>query len=98
MELDGLKVNHAGLDQAADDLMSIVNRIDARMNHLEQELNPLRSNWIGDAQQAYTVAKARWDGAIHEMKDLLHSTSQQVTQSNAEYRAADARGARSFDI
>jgi 6 kDa early secretory antigenic target len=98
MELDGLKVNHAGLDQAADDLMSIVNRIDARMNHLEQELNPLRSNWIGDAQQAYTVAKARWDGAINEMKDLLHSTSQQVTQSNAEYRAADARGARSFDI
>lgn len=98
MELDGLKVNHAGLDQAADDLMNIVNKIDARMNHLEQELNPLRANWIGDAQQAYTVAKARWDGAIHEMKDLLHSTSQQVTESNAEYRAADARGARSFDI
>jgi WXG100 family type VII secretion target len=98
MELDGLKVNHAGLDQAADDLMGIVNRIDARMNRLEQELNPLRSNWIGDAQQAYTLAKQRWDGAIHEMKDLLRSTSQQVTQSNAEYRAADARGARSFDI
>jgi len=98
MELDGLKVNHAGLDQAADDLMSIVNKIDARMNHLEQELAPLRSSWIGDAQQAYTMAKQRWDGAIHEMKDLLHSTSQQVTLSNAEYRAADARGARSFEL
>ena len=98
MELDGLKVNHAGLDQAADDLMSIVNKIDARMNHLEQELDPLRSSWIGDAQQAHTMAKHRWDGAIHEMKDLLHSTSQQVTLSNAEYRAADARGARSFEL
>lgn len=98
MELDGLKVNHAGLDQAADDLMGIVNKIDARMQHLERELNPLQANWIGDQQVAYTRAKARWDGAIHEMKDLLHSTSQQVTQSNAEYRAADARGARSFDI
>jgi WXG100 family type VII secretion target len=98
MELDGLKVNHAGLDQAADDLMNIVNKIDARMNNLEQELAPLRSNWIGEAQQAYTVAKQRWDGAINEMRDLLRSTSQQVTQSNAEYRAADARGARSFDI
>jgi hypothetical protein len=32
------------------------------------------------------------------MKDLLHNTSQQVTMSNADYRAADARGARSFDI
>jgi early secretory antigenic target protein ESAT-6 len=98
MELDGLKVNHAGLDQAADDLMGIVNKIDARMQDLERELNPLRANWIGDAQQSYTVAKARWDGAINEMRDLLHSTSQQVTRSNAEYRAADARGARSFEM
>jgi hypothetical protein len=42
------------------------------------------------------VAAARWDGAITEMRDLLSSTSQQVTRSNIEYRAADARGARSF--
>jgi early secretory antigenic target protein ESAT-6 len=98
MELDGLKVNHAGLDQAADDLMGIVNKIDARMQHLERELNPLRANWVGDAQQAYPVAKQRWDGAIHDMRELLHSTSTQVTQSNAEYRAADQRGARAFEI
>jgi early secretory antigenic target protein ESAT-6 len=97
MDLDGLKVNHAALDRAADDVMGIVNDIDARMHALERELEPLRSSWVGDAQQAYTTAKAAWDGAIHEMRDLLHSTSRQVTESNAEYRAADARGARSFD-
>ena len=96
MELDGLRVDHAGLDRAADDLRGIVTRIDARMHLLEQELGPLRSQWVGDAQQAYTVAKARWDGAILEMRDLLTLTSQQVTLSNADYRAADARGARSF--
>jgi WXG100 family type VII secretion target len=98
MELDGLKVDHAGLDQAADDLLTIVKRIDARMNRLEHELEPLRTGWIGDAQQAFTVAKHRWDHAIREMKDLLHSTARQVTLSNAEYRAADARGARAFDL
>ena len=97
MDLDGLKVNHAGLDRAADDLMGIVNKIDNRMQSLDRELAPLRASWIGDAQQAYTVAKQRWDGAINEMRDLLHHTSRQVTQSNAAYRAADARGARSFD-
>lgn len=97
MDLDGLKVNHAGLDRAADDLMGIVNKIDNRMQSLERELAPLRASWIGDAQQAYTVAKQRWDGAINEMRDLLHQTSRQVTRSNAAYRAADARGARSFD-
>ena len=97
MELDGLRVDHQGLDQVADDLMSVVNqdrRPDAATS--TTELAPLRSQWVGEAQQAYTVAKARWDGAIHEMRDLLRVTSQQVAQANAEYRAADARGARSF--
>ena len=64
MNLDGLRVDHAGLDAAADDLHRTVNDIDARLNRLEQELSPLRSDWTGNAQQAYVAAKARWDGAI----------------------------------
>jgi early secretory antigenic target protein ESAT-6 len=98
MDLDALRVDHAGLDQAADDLMGIVAEIGGRMGRLERELSPLRSSWVGDAQQSYTVAKRRWDGAIAEMRDLLRDTSRQVTLSNADYRAADARGARAFDL
>jgi 6 kDa early secretory antigenic target len=98
MELDGLKVVHAGLEQAAADLMDIVNAIDARLRRLEQELGPLSSAWIGEAQAAYTYAKTRWDLAVVEMRDHLRRTSLQVAQSNAEYRAADARGARAFDL
>ncbi len=96
MELDGLRVDHAGLDQATDDLMTVVDRIGGRMSQLDDELGPLRSQWVGEAQQAYTVAKARWDGAIDEMRDLLRQTAHQVAQANADYRAADARGARAF--
>ena len=96
MDLDGLRVDHAGLDRTADDLRMIVTRIDARMQLLDGELAPLRAQWVGDAQRAYAAAKARWDLAIHEMRDLLRLTSEQVAVSNAEYRAADARGARSF--
>lgn len=98
MELDGLKVVHAGLDQAADDLRGVVGRIDGRLQQLDRDLAPLRTAWVGDAQQAYAAAKLRWDGAITQMRDLLEQTSQQVTRSNASYRAADARGARSFEI
>jgi early secretory antigenic target protein ESAT-6 len=98
MELDGLKVVHGGLDRTADELMSIVTRIDARLQRLEQDLEPLRSAWIGDAQQAYAGAKQRWDAAVTEMRDLLQHTAQQVARSNSSYRAADARGARAFDI
>jgi early secretory antigenic target protein ESAT-6 len=98
MTLDGLRVDHAGLDAAAEDLRRTVNEIDGRLNRLERELAPLRSDWAGNAQQAYVAAKARWDGAIQEMRDLLDQTGRSVLQSNAEYRAADQRGAASFDL
>jgi 6 kDa early secretory antigenic target len=98
MNIDGLRVNHAGLDQAAQDLHNGVKEIDDRMNRLEGELAPLRSDWTGDAQNAYLRAKATWDQAIREMRDLLADTSATVHQSNAEYRAADQRGAASFDM
>jgi len=96
MELDGLKVVHGGLEAAASDLMGIVGRIDTRMQQLEHELAPLRTSWIGDAQGAYAEAKWRCDCAITEMRDLLEETARQVSRSDAEYQAADLRGARSF--
>ena len=98
MSLDGLRVNHAGLDTAAEDLSQAVKRIDDRLNRLESELAPLRSDWTGNAQQAYHVAKTKWDNAMREMKDLLQDTSTTVHQSNADYKAADQRGAASFDF
>ena len=35
--------------------------------------------------------------AIREMRDLLGETSRAVQESNAEYQAADRRGAASFE-
>jgi len=97
MNFDGLRVNHAGLDTAAADLFATVQEIDHRLNRLESELSPLRSDWVGNAQAAYVTAKARWDAAMAEMRELLGQTSRAVHQSNAEYAAADHRGAASFD-
>lgn len=96
MYLEGLRVNHADLDQAAHDLRQAVREIDDRMQRLEHELAPLRSDWTGQARDAYAVAKERWDRAIHEMRSLLDQTSLAVHQSNADYRAADQRGASGF--
>ena len=98
MNLDGIRVNHAALDQAAADMFQTVKDIDDRMNRLESELAPLKSDWHGNAQQAYTTAKAKWDWAIQEMRDLLDESHQTVYQSNAEYQAADKRGAAAFEI
>ncbi len=91
-----LRVVHGGLDAVADDLTRTVREIDGRMDELAAELAPLQSDWTGQAQQAYLHAKATWDTALAEMRDLLAETSATVAQSNADYRAADARGAAAF--
>lgn len=98
MDLDGIRVNHAGLDQAAQDLRTKVMDIDHRLDRLESELGPLRHEWAGHARTAYDTAKARWDGAIQELKDRLDETGRTVAQSNADYAAADRRGAEAFRI
>ncbi len=95
---DGLVVNHAALDQAAQDLSNAVRGIDARMNQLEGELAPLQSEWTGQAKEQYAISKQRWNTAIHEMLQLLGQTSSSVAQSNAEYIASDQRGANSFTM
>jgi len=93
---DGLLVNHAGLDQIAQDLYNGVQAIDNRMNTLEQDLAPLQSQWDGQAKASYQVEKARWNAAIEEMKLLLADTSRTVTQSNDSFRTADNQGAARF--
>jgi 6 kDa early secretory antigenic target len=98
MSLDGIRVTHHALDQAAADMYQTVKDIDDRMNRLESELEPLKSKWMGNQPEAYRVAKAKWDWAIREMRDLLDDSQRTVYQSNEEYRAADQRGAARFEI
>jgi WXG100 family type VII secretion target len=98
MSLDGIRVTHGALDQAAADMYQTVKDIDDRMNRLESELEPLKSQWMGNQPEAYRVAKAKWDWAIREMRDLLDDSQRTVYQSNEEYRAADQRGAARFEI
>jgi WXG100 family type VII secretion target len=95
---DGLVVNHGGLNEVTDHLYKMVKDIDDRMNNLERDLAPLQSEWSGNAQNAYTDAKRKWDTAIAEMMQLLNETGSTVGQSNQDYHAADMRGANSFQI
>ena len=96
MTLDGSRVNHAALEQAAFEMETTVKDIDDRLNRLESELQPLRNDWAGNAQQSYVIAKGKWDTAIQEMKDLLTETHVSVTQSNQDYHSADMKGAAQF--
>lgn len=96
MQIEGIRVHHATLDRAVVDMQQTVREIDERLDRLERELAPLRSDWHGRAQEAYHQAKAIWDDAIRQMRELLDESRATVFQSNAEYQAADHRGAAQF--
>ena len=77
------------------DVMKAAKDIEARLDQLENELNPLRRTGTV-REEAYDQAKAKWDQAMQEMTLLLQQASQGVDSSNAEYKAADQRGAGRF--
>ncbi len=98
MSLDGLRVNHAGLDTAAEDLGRTVKQIDDRLNRLESELAPLRSDWTGSAQQAYTGREGEVGHRHAGDEDAAGRDRHHGDPVEPEYMAADQRGAASFDI
>lgn len=94
--IDGMLVEHAALDGAAADMAATVRAMESRLDALDRELAPLRSQWTGGQQEAYQVAKSTWEAAMREMSAVLGQTHVAVQQSNADYAAADARGAARF--
>lgn len=94
---DGILINHAALSSASQQLLTSATQIDERLNVLESDLGGLRGSWSGSAQESYLRAKATWDTAIAEVLSLLRETGAMVEASNADYRAADLRGAARFE-
>lgn len=96
--LDGLRVQHGALDAAAEAMYATVKKMDESLNSLESDIAPKVATWSGQQQEAYRASKAAWDWAMQELKDLLDRSHQSVYQSNAEYLAADKRGAGRFEF
>ena len=91
-----LLVSQSALAQAADDLAAAVAAMAARLAQLDREVAPLRTEWVGSAQEAYMGAKARWDAEIERLSSALSSVRLAVMQSAAQYAEADRRGAAMF--
>lgn len=93
---DVITVDHAALQQAATDLGRAVTASEERIERLAAELAPLRTEWYGAAQEAYLEARAVWESAQHEMRQLLARLGVAVTAAEEAYRTADQAGARAF--
>lgn len=98
MGFDGLRVNHAGLETAADQMGATVKRMTDALDRLATDVEKwiAEGGWEGDQKEAYWDAKRQWEWAMTQMTALLDDTSKTVYQSNADYARADLKGAHRF--
>lgn len=90
-------VNFETMESLMTALAGAATDITQHLNDLETQLQPLRDNWEGQAQEAYITAKVRWDGAMMEMTQLLEQARSNVLASADSYRNADQQGRKLFN-
>jgi early secretory antigenic target protein ESAT-6 len=91
-----LRVTHGALDLASTDLNTASQNLQKLIDDLESELNKRQQSWTGTAKDAYIPAKAQWNGAISDMRQLLFDLGQAVDKSNQSYLQADLQGSKLF--
>lgn len=91
-----LKVGHAGLDLASQDLGTASQNLDSLRSDLNAELDRLKPQWTGAAQDAYGPARAKWDQAVDEMILLLRDVGTTTSQVNQGFQDTDRRNAGLF--
>ncbi|MEV7397662.1 WXG100 family type VII secretion target [Aeromicrobium sp. NPDC092404] len=91
-----LAVDFGGLERGHGDINRGAGKLKGRLDQLEAELNPLRADWTGAASESYQQAKAKWDGAMEDIRLLLVDIATQVSTSSADYQATESRNTSRF--
>ena len=89
MNAGQLKVDFGGLDAAAADIRASAAQVQGRLDQLESELAPLRSDWTGSASASYQQAKPKCDAAMADMNLLLADIGNAVSPPNSDYQATE---------
>ena len=90
------QVNYGALDAAAADINTGAANLQNCLDDLEQTLNPLRSSWEGQTQEAYDDAQRRWNQGLEGLKDVLRRTSSAVDSARSNYQQTDQSNAARF--
>jgi WXG100 family type VII secretion target len=73
----GYKMQFGAVETAGSDLGTGATNIETKLNDMDTALKPLQADWTGEASEAYVQAKAKWNAALSEMKQILTEISRQ---------------------
>lgn len=96
---DGYMQVDFGVLQDTQDQLSLLYKqaldaVDGLQTRLENEL----SDWTGQSNGAYQVAKANWNAAFADMASMLNGASVHIGNANAAYMDAERRNTTYWEV
>jgi WXG100 family type VII secretion target len=88
---DTLVVNFGALDHASQAIQVALNTLDARLGEVDQLGKRLSATWSGEAQAAYQVRQAAWQGAAEDLSGMLRDIRTALTESMQHYLETEQR-------
>lgn len=83
-----IAVSGEGLGGLRESLARTAQGIAEELRTLDEKVARLRSEWSGDASDAYDAAQREWTTCLDEMGRILHEYSERVSDIDARYRQA----------
>jgi WXG100 family type VII secretion target len=84
-----LTVEFESVESLAETLAAAAGRISEILSTLGAEVSSLRSQWTGDASDAYDSAHASWTKDLTQMTAMLDEVSAAVGTAHNRYRTAE---------
>ena len=90
MAVDGeFSVNMPQVTSVIEQMRTANQKIQATTDELEAQAASNLQLWTGAARENYTVCKAAWDSAVHDMNTVLNSSSQRLQTINDNHAATE---------
>src|SRR5690348_5346114 len=86
---DYTQVDFGGLGQGSAGILATHRALQASLDDLERQLEPMLGTWDGQAKEAYFQQKQKWDSAAQAMAQILHQMGRAVDEANNNYQAAE---------
>ncbi|WP_159501998.1 WXG100 family type VII secretion target [Microbacterium sp. 18062] len=83
-----LSVSGEGLEHLRDSLAQASREIGEDLATLDEKVSNLRSEWSGEASDAYDRAQRQWTANLQELNRILREYSDRIVDIDARYREA----------
>lgn len=80
--MDVIRYGFGEIEAAAGDIQSTSGRINALLDAIKSQIQPMVASWEGDSAIAYQEAQNKWDRAAAELNTVLVTISQTVRSGN----------------